>query len=106
MQSRFRTAAVVRLDREQAIDVLEQSISAARALGVTVPLIRPQALAAVMAADPRLIEWSRCSDGQYRPVYRAMTFEVSERLYAHRQEKRLGGITRELRAAPDFGRRV
>lgn len=105
MTRHLRTASVIRLSRQQAIEVLDQALVAARAVEAKVALIRPAAFCAVMKADPALIAWERCNDFQHRPVYRGTTLEISDQLYAHRQEKTLGGVTRGLRAAPDFGRR-
>jgi hypothetical protein len=103
--NRVRTAAAVRLTREQAIAVLDQALVTARAVEAKVALIRPAAFCAVLKADPALIAWERCNDLQHRPVYRGTTLEISDQLYSHRQEKVLGGVTRGMRAAPDFGRR-
>lgn len=103
MNRHLRTAAVVKLSRQQAVEILDQTITTARALDSTVALIRPAAFMACMKADPfNLIAWERCNDGQHRPVYRGTVLEVSDQLYAHRQEKQLGGITRGLRAAPSL----
>jgi hypothetical protein len=106
MTRHTRTAAVVKLTRQQAIEILDQTLTTARAVEAQVALIRPQAFVACLKADPSLVSWERCNDLQHRPVYRGTTLEVSEQLYAHRQEKMLGGVTRGLKATPDFGRRA
>lgn len=103
--NRTRTAAVIRLSRQQAIDVLDQTLTTARAVDAAVALIRPAAFCAVMKADPALISWERCGDLQHRPVYRGMTLEISDQLYPARQEKVVGPFARGMRAVPAFGKR-
>lgn len=91
----LRTPAVIKLTREQAVSILDQTLTTARALDSRVALIRPQAFAAIMAADPHsLISWERGADFQYRGV----TLEVSEQLYPVRTEKVIGALTRGMRA--------
>lgn len=99
MTRHLRTPAAIKLTREQAVSILDQTLTTARALDSRVALIRPQAFAAIMAADPHsLISWERGADFQYRPVYRGVTLEVSEQLYPVRTEKVIGALTRGMRA--------
>ncbi len=98
-----RATPAARFTPEGARKLCEQAITTARACDAKVALMRPATLVAIMAADPRLLDWERCGDGQHRPTYRSRdgrvwTIEPSETLYPNRVEKVVGAFSRSMHA--------